>query len=569
MKIILIICIYLISFANLAIASSKNKDSKDRESLLSRLLAPGPLKEAHKHLEKTDCLKCHVPYGAVPTSKCLDCHKEIKAHIDNKVSFHGLMDDKNCIKCHSEHKGRSFDAFDLDVKKFDHSKTGFILDGKHKNLECKDCHKSERKFNKSSMRFFGEDKSCKSCHMKDDPHRFKGEFASKDCNQCHGTKSFKDDVKFDHFKDTGFMIDKTHANLKCASCHIEKARDKVSRYQWSKKELTSCVGCHKNPHEGKLSANYNNKSCLYCHKEGTWKIEKFDHAQLIGYPLSGAHKDVDCAGCHNRSKKKSKKIARKKDFHWLGNKKSCESCHKPKHDNFTELTKGNNCESCHRETSWFDFSNTIAGFDHDTTGFPLVGKHKDVTCAGCHRKDKSKEAVFAILNKHPSNSCQNCHKDPHKGQTKGFACSTCHSPKDWLSVKNYHKDVKLKGAHSTLSCQSCHDGRNLEVVDMKDCLSCHKKDDPHKGRLTNCTECHNQVDWQLTHFNHSKTAFPLRGVHRVSDCNDCHFDGVFKGKPSRCIDCHSNVIQGLNPPHTLPQYEDCKSCHNEFTFSLP
>ncbi len=46
-------------------------------------ISPGELSKAHSHLEGlTNCTKCHVLGEKETTSKCLDCHKEIKKLIN-------------------------------------------------------------------------------------------------------------------------------------------------------------------------------------------------------------------------------------------------------------------------------------------------------------------------------------------------------------------------------------------------------------------------------------------------------------------------------------------------------
>ena len=48
------------------------------ESILSKLLSPGPLAIYHKSIEQNGCLKCHDPGKGISDNKCLVCHTEIK-----------------------------------------------------------------------------------------------------------------------------------------------------------------------------------------------------------------------------------------------------------------------------------------------------------------------------------------------------------------------------------------------------------------------------------------------------------------------------------------------------------
>ena len=48
-------------------------------------ISPGDLSASHSELEgMANCTKCHVLGGKVANDKCLDCHKELKARIDQK-----------------------------------------------------------------------------------------------------------------------------------------------------------------------------------------------------------------------------------------------------------------------------------------------------------------------------------------------------------------------------------------------------------------------------------------------------------------------------------------------------
>ena len=111
--------------------------------LLHAQLSPGPLSEAHSHLEGlSNCTKCHDLGNKVPDSKCLDCHNEIKSLMDLGRGYHSSSEvtEKNCINCHSEHHGKKFDMTRFDEDAFDHDLTGYPLQGQHAIIDCRDCH---------------------------------------------------------------------------------------------------------------------------------------------------------------------------------------------------------------------------------------------------------------------------------------------------------------------------------------------------------------------------------------------------------------------------------------------
>jgi hypothetical protein len=98
----------ILSIFILPISAEAQDKKANFEGLLNQLLAPGPLIVGHEKLEHKDCLKCHEPAGGIPNKLCSDCHIEIRAHIDAKAHFHGLMNGKACIDCHKDHKRPRF-----------------------------------------------------------------------------------------------------------------------------------------------------------------------------------------------------------------------------------------------------------------------------------------------------------------------------------------------------------------------------------------------------------------------------------------------------------------------------
>jgi hypothetical protein len=95
----------------------------------------------------------------------------------------------------------------------------------------------------------------------------------------------------------------------------------------------------------------------------------------------------------------------------------------------------------------------------------------------------------------------------------------------------------------------------------QDCVTCHE--DVHKGQLgADCQRCHNVTDWkQAKQFDHSKTKYPLTGMHAQVACEKCHFPSgpdktvKFTGiKFGACIDCHTDLHKGAFQG-------TCESCH--------
>src|SRR5882672_2262714 len=124
-------------------------------------------------------------------------------------------------------------------------------------------------------------------------------------------------------------------------------------------------------------------------------------------------------------------------------------------------------------------------FDHDKTGFPLQGAHRDVACAACHVGERYKGI---------STACVACHRiqDVHGGRY-GAKCGTCHEQNKWTAIRfNHDKDTKfpLRAAHAKVKCDTCHSGDLYRDKLATACVSCHRKDDPHKGQLGGrCAQC--------------------------------------------------------------------------------
>ena len=154
-------------------------------------ISPGPLSRAHSSLNgPTNCVACHK-LGALKTYKCLECHTEIASRISAGRGFHARVVQKDnrsqgCGTCHSEHNGENFAlmSWEPSLERFDHSKTGWPLEGKHAGVNCQTCHTAAHiaPAERSSIRmkdinrsFLGVSPSCMACHK--DPHQ--GHFGTK------------------------------------------------------------------------------------------------------------------------------------------------------------------------------------------------------------------------------------------------------------------------------------------------------------------------------------------------------------------------------------------------------
>ena len=489
---------------------------------IESIMAPGKVITAHVKVED-DCKQCHVKFDRkAQDGQCMTCHKDVGADLRRKGGFHGRLTDTTCRSCHTDHKGRDVQIASFDVKKFDHSKTDFALRGKHDKLDCVKCHLPAKKYREASL-------DCSVCHKKDDVH--KGSLG-KLCADCHSEANWKD-VRFDHGT-TKFPLTGKHVDVVCADCH------KTKEY---KETPGTCYACHRKVDDQKGHKGHFGEKCDTCHTTKAWKPTNFNHDTDTKYLLRGKHSSTACTSCHTADLYRDKLS------------QDCYACHKK--DDKHNGTLGQKCASCHTEKSWKESPK----FDHNTTDYPLLGKHANVECKGCHSSPLYKEAP---------RDCFSCHiKDDKHKTTLGKSCSDCHNENAWKSTQGLFDHDKTKfalrngHAKASVQCVACHKDlqsfRNTPLV----CQSCHNKDDKHEGQLgSKCDTCHNDKAWKGTSFNHGKSVFPLTGRHIITDCNKCHLTLRYKDAAHDCYACHKK-----DDKHKQVFGVRCESCHSTRAWS--
>jgi hypothetical protein len=552
-------------------------------------ISPGPLARAHQSLNgSTNCTKCHQISTGAPSFRCVECHKEIAAELQQNKGLHATYPRAGapgsaCVKCHSDHNGADFQMIHWTptASGFDHPATGFALDGKHSGVMCRACHNAQHISSTAkellgskdlSRTWMGLTPSCGSCH--EDKHQ--GRFG-QDCARCHSTIDWKtaaenlNDKTFDHSK-TRYPLTGAHRSVLCKSCHASGAEGQP---RYTGLRFDSCSDCHRDPHKGQFK-----QTCETCHNTASWKnspyAAKFDHSKT-DYPLIGKHLTVSCVSCHEGGDFKSP-IAHA----------ACADCHKPDPHGgqFAHRPDGGRCETCHTVQGWSPSTFSIA--DHAKTGFPLNSPHESVKCAQCHVP-----AGTATRFKVKFARCVDCHEDEHQGQFAGAPwlnrCEKCHTGATFknssYSLTAHGKSsFPLTGAHAAVPCNECHKpmpGTKLVRFHFAQhsCSTCHE--DVHKGqfarrmavrdvmgRQLGCEACHSTGEWKdLSRFNHDQTGFPLVGSHKAVTCIECHKplntgttlkDVNFSSAPLKCSECHNN-------PHAEQfgkQALECASCHN-------
>lgn len=438
-----------------------------------------PLVGAHT---KVECRVCHQPrfISSLPAF--------LNEKIDSSRTFLGLQ--KNCTNCHrDEHRGQlnqnclkchSSDAW-MPAAGFDHTKTSFTLTGKHQSVDCAKCHLPESSQPIGDDLLFTrftniESQQCSSCHS--DPHK---NSLGENCSSCHNTTGWRQvsSDNFDHNK-TRFPLQGKHLQVLCANCHATGT---------SKMDLkfTACMDCHADYHHGEFAKRESKGKCEECHTVTGFSPAQFllsQHAQS-NFPLLGAHQAVPCIACHE-----SKKNGERTQIFAFASTR-CLACHKDPHGGQVDkIISKDGCEHCHSVERW-----TQVKFDHNSTKFPLEGKHSNTPCSKCHQNQETKGKVVSVNFTAIAKECQSCHPDQHRGQlieADGITdCARCHSPNGWIKTHFDHSTsrYKLDGAHRNVPCQKCHPSRSDDKGAFAlfkpletSCASCHG-DAMQEGRL--------------------------------------------------------------------------------------
>lgn len=353
------------------------------------------------------------------------------------------------------------------------------------------------------------------------------------------------------------------SNEKCLNCHTEIQR-LLSRRQ----------GYHASPEA-------RGKSCFECHSEhngrnfdmARFDESNFDH-RLTGYELTGAHRTTDCRQCHIPDFIDEPELKKRKET-FLGLNRECASCHEDYH----QSTLSNDCARCHATEAF-----APAGkFNHNQTGFALLGRHKEVKCIDCHQKEIRRGKEFQVFAGVEFSNCNNCHTDVHQGNL-GSDCKQCHTEASFLSLSQARRfnhsqtSFPLRGAHQRIDCAGCHNMsespsrifQDRAGLDANDCNSCHA--DVHDNKFGNrCADCHNEKSFRsvnTSNFNHSLTEFRLRGKHAAVDCRQCHTESLSAPLPhNTCAACHEDYHEGVFT--ASPPVRDCGDCHTEGGFETP
>ncbi len=416
-----------------------------------------PLKGKHVEVE---CIECHQKeirngkefqrFAGIEFANCISCHEDVH---DNNLG-------KDCKQCHNEDSFNSWRR----TRRFNHNRTNFPLKGSHKKVDCKECHNTDVDLDALFQDQLGvKTNDCIACH--EDVHDNK--FGSN-CAECHNEESFYsvDTEVFDHNR-TDFSLKGKHQTVDCRECHTESLTAPLAHNE--------CAACHSDYHEGEFAVNGISPDCAECHTEDGFEgsLYTIEQHNQTKFPLEGGHLATPCFACHlNEDKWRFRNIGER-----------CVDCHEDVHEGYIaeEYYPNQDCEACHVVDNW---SENV--FDHNLTGFELLGKHAEATCMDCHSADEQAENRYERFANSPK-ECIECHENVHDEQFKvdGVTdCARCHSFDAW-TLDDFDHDktaFPLEGAHATVACEACH--QPMETEDGKiitqykfnsfECIDCHQ-----------------------------------------------------------------------------------------------
>ena len=435
----------------------------DREAF-NHKRARYPLDGKHQDLP---CDACHLQpadgpaaqrmrYMDLPFAACTDCHADP----------HGNPKATDCVRCHTFQgwKGRQV--------LFDHARDSrYPLTGKHAEAPCAACHRraaagvaaTERPF-----RLYDIGAECADCHK--DPH---APTLGADCRRCHTENAWRgrDNLGFDHNRDSRFRLIGKHAAESCSKCHVPKPGEGPASAAFKGLD-TRCEACHPNPHPKGLEGD-----CTRCHTESGWlgRHLVFDHTRDSKYPLTGGHAGVACTKCHVSQ---DQRLA---GARLSGTNTRCAACHKDPHAGQFEKT----CEQCHGVEGW---KGSPVKFSHNRdSAFAIDAVHAGLACDACHPAGK------AVAYRPRPKTCEGCHT---------------------------RADEAVRGTAAAPPSPDLHAGRVA-------CTECHPASTPRRSLgdyVADCSRCHNPryagllYDWAKSlHDREGRAAAILEGLRSRND----------------------------------------------------
>lgn len=344
------------------------------------------------------CATCHDRGNTEAPSagaRCVGCH-----HPVHEAPFGN--------RCETCHQGIAWLGLPRRVGLDAHPRTAFPLVGEHQDVACQGCHRMElprpERYRGLS---FGR---CADCHA--DAHS--GEFSARDageCGSCHTSHGFHPTTfGIAAHASTSFPLTGLHAAVACAGCHGATR----PRYDLHVPDQ-ACAACHENPHGTQFQPEMAQGGCAHCHETSSWSQTRVSHTT---WPLTGAHARAACEGCHAPSA--AERAAGHTEPRYRGVPRDCEGCHDDVHaGQFRTSEPLRGCADCHTTSAF-----ALPDWDHaGMTGFVLDGRHRDVSCEGCHASVTLRNGSRSTRYRLGYRECRDCHADPHAAPERSTAAA--------------------------------------------------------------------------------------------------------------------------------------------------
>jgi hypothetical protein len=174
------------------------------------------------------------------STECRACHGD-----PHQGEVSRVAGPQGCRTCHSVEGWPHLAAFD-------HARTGFSLEGEHRQVPCGGCHARAGGGAPGTpgkrVRFTGTPKACNACHG--DPHE--GQFVQVQaqaqaagavgCQACHSAQGWTR-ITFDHDRRSRFKLEGAHRRLPCGACHRTESKGGKPVVRFKPLPI-DCEGCH-------------------------------------------------------------------------------------------------------------------------------------------------------------------------------------------------------------------------------------------------------------------------------------------------------------------------------------
>jgi hypothetical protein len=235
------------------------------------------------------------PVGGGPVAR----GRPLQARAARHASVTQGMD---CSACHTPASWKSVTA-SSEGAGFDHSKTGFPLTARHREVPCASCHGAERQVTRQ----------CSGCHQ--DAHA--GQLGAA-CDGCHSSATWFQTSALARHRQTRLPLTGMHALVDCRDCH-----QRTSDRTWTT-VAADCFSCHEADYRrpdlhplhvgipGDPTSPPLSRDCSECHRAIAWSPAFVSNPLVTGglalrsgeahdriFPLSfGPHRGAECSSCH-------------------------------------------------------------------------------------------------------------------------------------------------------------------------------------------------------------------------------------------------------------------------------